>query len=110
MRATNAKSWKPSACSRTMPILAVFCCLTILPACSARPESPAWTAAFLPPAALLDDIALPPRDGARTVGDLVRIVIADEAAINLKNADLKALRDYRVGLLRQHTEAEGKGK
>ena len=35
------------------------------------------------------------------MGDLVRIVIADEAAINLKNADLKALRDYRASLLRQ---------
>ena len=66
--------------------------------------------AFLPPAALLDDITLPPRDGAKTVGDLVRIVIADEAAINLKNADLKALRDYRASLLRQRAEAEGTGK
>ncbi|MBD5647977.1 MAG: hypothetical protein HDQ89_10355 [Desulfovibrio sp.] len=62
--------------------------------------------AFLPPAALLDDITLPPRDGARTVGDLVRIVIADEAAINLKNADLKALRDYRTGLLNNDAESE----
>ena len=61
---------------------------------------------FLPPAALLDDIELPPRDGARTVGDLVRIVIADEAAINIKTADLKALRDYRASLLRQDTEGE----
>lgn len=49
---------------------------------------------------LLDDIELPPRDGAKTVGDLVRIVIADEAAINLKNADLQALREYRASLLR----------
>lgn len=69
-------------------------------------EQPAQTGTFLPPAALLDDIELPPRDGARTVGDLVRMVIADEAAINLKNADLKALRDYRASLLRQDTEGE----
>lgn len=66
--------------------------------------------AFLPPAALLDDITLPPRDGAKTVGDLVRIVIADEAAINLKNADLKALRDYRAGLLSQGAEGERERK
>ena len=65
---------------------------------------------FLPPVALLDDIQLPPRDGAKTVGDLVRIVIADEAAINLKNADLKALRDYRANLLRQRAEGEREGK
>ena len=61
---------------------------------------------FLPPAALLDDITLPPRDGAKTVGDLVRIVIADEAAVRLKNADLQALRDYRASLLQQGTEDE----
>lgn len=61
---------------------------------------------FLPPAGLLDDITLPPRDGARTVGDLVRIVIADEAAINLKNADLKALRDYRASLLNKDAGGE----
>ncbi|WP_206214318.1 hypothetical protein [Desulfovibrio sp. ZJ369] len=65
--------------------------------------------AFLPPAVLLDDIELPPRDGAKTVGDLVRIVIADEAAINLKNADLQALREYRAGLLRQAPKARGEG-
>ena len=44
------------------------------------------------------------------MGDLVRIVIADEAAINLKNADLKALRDYRAGLLRQGAEGERERK
>lgn len=44
------------------------------------------------------------------MGDLVRIVIADEAAINLKNADLKALRDYRAGLLRQRDDGERKAK
>ena len=44
------------------------------------------------------------------MGDLVRIVIADEAAINLKNADLKALRDYRAGLLSQDVEGERERK
>lgn len=106
MRATNGKLQRPSVCWRTMPILALFCCLTILPACSARTEPPAQTRTFLPPAALLDDIELPRRDGAKTVGDLVRIVIADEAAINLKNADLLALREYRASLLQQGTEGK----
>ena len=73
-------------------------------------STPPPAATFLPPAALLDDIKLPPRDGAKTVGDLVRIVIADEAAINLKNADLQALREYRAGLLRQQAEAGVNGK
>lgn len=54
---------------------------------------------FLPPAMLLDDIKLPDRDGAKTVGDLVRLLIADEAEIEKKNADLQALRDYRAKLL-----------
>lgn len=62
--------------------------------------------AFLPPATLLDDIKLPPRDGATTVGDLVRIVMADEAAINLKNADLQALREYRAVVLRESSQGE----
>lgn len=30
----------------------------------------------------------------KTVGDMIRIIIADEEAILLKNADMKALRDY----------------
>lgn len=39
-------------------------------------------------------IELPSRSGMRTVGDMVRILIADEEAISLKNADLKSLREY----------------
>lgn len=34
----------------------------------------------------------------KTVGDMVRIIIADEEVIALKNADLKALRDYYARL------------
>jgi len=48
---------------------------------------------------LLDDCPLPPRDGAQTVGDLVRIVIADEAAIKAHNVNMKALREYRANML-----------
>lgn len=39
-------------------------------------------------------IELPDRSKARTAGDLVRIIVADEKAIRLKNADLEALRAY----------------
>lgn len=108
MSATRNASPKPSAFLRIMATSAVCFCLMTLPGCSTKQEAPTQTqaVAFLPPAALLDDITLPPRDGARTVGDLVRIVIADEAAINLKNADLKALRDYRTGLLNNDAESE----
>lgn len=39
-------------------------------------------------------IELPDRSKVKTAGDLVRIVIEDERAIKLKNADLEALRKY----------------
>ena len=64
---------------------------------------------FLPPVMLLDDCPLPPRDGAKTVGDLVRIVIADEAAIKAHNVNMQALREYRVRLMKLGVE-NGKGK
>lgn len=44
------------------------------------------------------DIELPDRSRIKTVGDMVRIIIADEEVILLKNADLKALRDYTAKL------------
>lgn len=34
----------------------------------------------------------------KTVGDMVRIIIADEEVIALKNADLRALREYAAKL------------
>ncbi len=55
---------------------------------------------FLPPAILLDDCKLPSRDGVKTVGDMVRVLKADEEAINAHNASMQALREYRVSLLR----------
>lgn len=58
------------------------------------------TVMFLPPAILLDDCKLPSRDGVRTVGDMARIIIADESAINEHNANMQALREYRVKLLK----------
>lgn len=44
-------------------------------------------------------IELPPRKNLRTNGDLIRLLLADEEAIALKNADLQALREYRARLL-----------
>lgn len=55
-------------------------------------------ALFLPPDTLLNDIELPSRNGMKTAGDMVRIILADEQVIALKNADLKALREYRKSL------------
>lgn len=57
--------------------------------------------AFVPPATLLDDCPLPPRGGAKTVGDLVKLIMADEAAINEHNANMQVLREYRAGLLQK---------
>lgn len=54
---------------------------------------------FLPPAELMEPIELPSRHNLRTVGDMVRVLLADEEAIALKNADLEALREYRGKLL-----------
>lgn len=34
----------------------------------------------------------------KTVGDMVRIIISDEEVIMLKNADMKALREYTAKL------------
>lgn len=44
------------------------------------------------------DIEIPDRSKMKTVGDMIRIIIADEEAIMLKNADLKALREYTIKL------------
>ena len=62
------------------------------------------TVYFLPPVILLDDCKIPSRDGINTVGDMVRIIKADEEAMLLVNANLYALREYRAGLLRMQAE------
>lgn len=49
---------------------------------------------FSPPSELIADIEIPDRSKMETVGDMVRIIIADEEAMQAKNADLKALRSY----------------
>lgn len=40
------------------------------------------------------DIELPDRSNMKKIGDMVRIILADEEVIQAKNADLKALRNY----------------
>jgi hypothetical protein len=63
---------------------------------------------FLPPAILLDECKIPSRDGIKTVGDMVRVIKADEEAMLLVNANLFALREYRAGLLKMQAESKAK--
>lgn len=53
------------------------------------------TIRFLPPEILLRPIELPDRTKMKTVGDMILVILEDEKAIRLKNADLQALREYR---------------
>lgn len=50
---------------------------------------------FNPPQELLQDVEIPSRDNLKTVGDMARLILADEQAMRMKNADLQALREYR---------------
>ena len=61
--------------------------------CSRAPKE---VAIALPPAALLEPIAIPDRSQAKTQGDLVRLLIEDEKSMERKNADLDALRRWRA--------------
>lgn len=49
---------------------------------------------YNPPIELMADIELPDRSNMKKIGDMVRIILADEEVIQAKNADLKALRNY----------------
>lgn len=64
----------------------------------------------LPPAILLEDARLPGRDGAKTAGDLVRLILADEAAIRAKNADLRALREWRQNIINTRRKEQSAGE
>lgn len=63
-------------------------CLMTSCAPSTKPVCPA------PPLALLEPIELPDRSQAKTQGDLVRLLVQDQNAIERKNADLGVLREY----------------
>ena len=58
---------------------------------------------FLPPAMLLDDIRIPQLAG-KTVGDLALAYTELVQKCKMKNADLQALREYRVNLLKLRQE------
>lgn len=49
---------------------------------------------YMPPIELMADIEIPDRSNMKTVGDMVKIILADEEAMQVKNMDLKALRSY----------------
>lgn len=53
---------------------------------------------FAPPRELMAPIAIPDRAALGTVGDMARLIIEDEEAMRLKNADLAALRAYADGM------------
>ena len=69
----------------------IVICLLLCGGCSKDVR----TEIALPPAALLEPIIIPDRTQAKTQGDLVRLLIEDEATMERKNADLEALRQWR---------------
>lgn len=62
--------------------------------CSGKNPTLPQKALFNPPMELMNDIEIPDRSKMKTVGDMVRVILADEQVIQEKNADLKALRNY----------------
>lgn len=79
-------------------ILAALLFLMMSSGCSSTAPKPK-TLVFCPPAILLDDVKIPSRQEMKTVGDMARLILADEQAMKNKNADMQALREYRAGLL-----------
>lgn len=85
-RKQESRRWK-KPWLRIMTGLTVLCLMTSC-APSAKPVCPA------PPLELLSLIELPDRSQAKTQGDLVRLLVQDQNAIERKNADLGVLREY----------------
>lgn len=46
----------------------------------------------------MEDIRIPDRTKVATVGDMAILILEDEKAMRLKNADLAALREYASSL------------
>ncbi len=90
MHANVKKPWK----RLFMPLVygAISSFLILSAGCSKAPRPAAIS---LPPAALMEPISIPDRTKAKTQGDLVRLLIEDEATMERKNADLNALRRWR---------------
>ena len=90
MHESAKKRWK--RLYRPLAFGAISSCLILCAACSKAPRE---SAIALPPAALLEPIVIPDRTQARTQGDLVRLLIEDEATMERTNANLEALRKWR---------------
>jgi len=90
MHKSGKRPWK--RLYRPLAFGAVSSCLILCAACSAAPRE---ATVALPPASLMEPIAIPDRSQAKTQGDLVRLLIEDEATMERTNANLEALRRWR---------------
>ncbi len=70
----------------------ILICLILCAGCSKDVR----TEIALPPVSLMEPITIPDRTQAKTQGDLVRLLIEDEATMERKNADLAAIRRWRA--------------
>ena len=82
--------WRMKLLGATLLFPTMFLC-----ACGAK-APPQRAIVFAPPEILLEDIQIPSRDRLKTVADMAELILADEEAMRMKNADLKALREYRA--------------
>lgn len=87
--------WKSKFARRLTAILFAVCASLMICGCG---SSGTKTIKFLPPEILLQDIQIPERKSIETVGDMAKLIIEDEKAMRLKNADMAALRQYRSAL------------
>ena len=90
MHESARRRWK--RLFRPLAFGAISSCLILCAACSRAPKE---TAIALPPAAWMEPMAIPDRSKAKTQGDLVRLLIEDEATMERTNANLEALRKWR---------------
>ena len=90
MHKSGKRPWK--RLYRPLAFGAISSFLILCAACSAAPRE---ATVALPPASLMEPIVIPDRTQARTQGDLVRLLIEDEATMERTNANLEALRQWR---------------
>lgn len=90
MHANDRQQWKRLFMPLVFGVISSF--LILCAGCSRAPR-PAEIS--LPPAALMEPIAIPDRTKAKTQGDLVRLLIEDEATMERTNARFEALRRWR---------------
>lgn len=85
--------------NKRLPIVLILLSLLFLMICACSSKKPVSETCPLPPEELLAPIKLPSREKLQTVGDMARIIMADETVILLKNADLQALREWRTKIV-----------